>query len=377
MTLEDVTARLPTITDPIDPGLNRTLWQVWQNGLTMPFTLPEDLPPLRVLLVWDNLAGHKTPEMVGWLCRHGIMPLYTPLGGSWLNTAEAIQRILKRRALDGQYLTSPAEIGTWFAQTAHAWNQRPTPFIWNGKRRKRRRNRPGDGHPVGGSAAFTLRPISHSAKPVRMLKLIPNDPLGRVDGFDDDEAQSECDEGSEVPVRFLATERNALEALELADEVFDAGAGAIERLREERRPSLGRCLERDHRADAALARGRAIDFGIIAFITHGRARRDVGSEVEQDLELRAVAGLTFREVKSEGAPIQISLEVDLGRETAAGAAQRLTILPPFGACGRDVGPHDGGVEHLNQVGRLAHRREGVEEGLEHARLAQAPEALPH
>jgi transposase len=161
MTLEDVTARLPTITDPIDPGLNRTLWQVWQNGLTMPFSLPEVLPPLRVLLVWDNLAGHKTPEMVGWLCRHGIMPLYTPLGGSWLNMAEAIQRILKRRALDGQYPTSPAEIGTWFAQTAHAWNQRPTPFVWNGKRRKRRRNRPGDGHPVGGSAAFTLRPISH------------------------------------------------------------------------------------------------------------------------------------------------------------------------------------------------------------------------
>ncbi len=64
--------------------------------------------------------------------------------------------------------------------------------------------------------------------------------LGRVDGFDDDEAQSECDEGSEVLVRFLATERNALEALELADEVFDAGAGAIERLREESRLVLGR-----------------------------------------------------------------------------------------------------------------------------------------
>jgi transposase len=163
-TLEDITARLPTITDLIDPGLNRTLWQVWQNGLTVRVTLPEDLPPLRVLLVWDNLAGHKTPEMVGWLCRHGIMPLYTPLGGSWLNMAEAIQRILKRRALDGQSPTSPAEIGTWFAQTAHAWNQRPTPFVWNGKRRKRRRNRPGDGHPVGGSAAFTLRPISHTSE---------------------------------------------------------------------------------------------------------------------------------------------------------------------------------------------------------------------
>src|SRR3954467_2679933 len=79
--------------------------------------------------------------------------------------------------------------------------------------------------------------------------------LGRVDGFDDDEAQSECDEGSEVLGRFLAAERNALEALELADEVFDAGAGAIERLREEGRPVLGRGLDRDHRADAALAGG--------------------------------------------------------------------------------------------------------------------------
>ena len=70
--------------------------------------------------------------------------------------------------------------------------------------------------------------------------MVRNVDLGRVDGFDDDEAQSECDEGSEVLVRFLATERNALEALELADEVFDAGAGAIERLREERWSVPGR-----------------------------------------------------------------------------------------------------------------------------------------
>src|SRR5215212_9194521 len=153
--------------------------------------------------------------------------------------------------------------------------------------------------------------------------------LGRVDGFDDDEAQSECDEGSEVLVRFLAAERNALEALELADEVFDAGAGAIERLREERRPSLGRCLERDYRADATRPRRHAVALAVVSFVSHGRAGRDVGPKIKQDLELRAVAGLTLCEVKSEGAPIQISLEVDLGRETAAGAAQRLTILPPF------------------------------------------------
>ena len=69
----------------------------------MTFTLPQQLPPLRLLLVWDNLKGHQTPELMLWLCEHGILPLYTPLSGSWLNMAESIQRILKRRALDGQH----------------------------------------------------------------------------------------------------------------------------------------------------------------------------------------------------------------------------------------------------------------------------------
>ena len=66
--------------------------------------------------------------------------------------------------------------------------------------------------------------------------------LGRVDGFDDDEAEGEGDEGSEVLVGFLAAERNSLEALELADKLFDAGAGAIERLREERWSVPGRMI---------------------------------------------------------------------------------------------------------------------------------------
>src|SRR5215210_1388438 len=121
--------------------------------------------------------------------------------------------------------------------------------------------------------------------------------LGRVDGFDDDEAQSECDEGSEVLVRFLATERNALEALELADEVFDAGAGAIERLWKESWPVSGRGFERDHRADAPLARCRAIARAVVPFVTHRSAGRDVGPGVEQDLELWAIACLTLCEVE--------------------------------------------------------------------------------
>ena len=40
-------------------------------------------------------------------------------------------------------------------------------------------------------------------------------------------------------------------------------------------------------------------------------------------------------------------------------------------------PHDGRVEHLNQVRGAAGCGKRVEEGFEHACLAEAPEALPH
>ena len=133
---------------------------MWQAGLTRSFTLPEDLPPLRLLLVWDNLTGHKTPDLVLGLCAHGVMPLDTPVGGSWLNMAESIERVLKGRALDGQHPHSPDEIGSWFEQTARAWNEQPTPFVWNGKRRQRRHRSCGALlHRLGGSGACTQRPI--------------------------------------------------------------------------------------------------------------------------------------------------------------------------------------------------------------------------
>jgi len=48
-------------------------------------------PPVRVLLLWDNLAGHKTPEWVHWRCQQGRLPLYTPWRGAWLPRAEALQ----------------------------------------------------------------------------------------------------------------------------------------------------------------------------------------------------------------------------------------------------------------------------------------------
>jgi transposase len=95
-------------------------------------------PPVRLILIWDNLAGHKTPALVHWLCHQGILPLYTPLSGSWLNLAEALQRIIVRRALDGQHPQTTTEIITWLEDTVAGWNAEPTPFVWDGKRRERR-----------------------------------------------------------------------------------------------------------------------------------------------------------------------------------------------------------------------------------------------
>jgi len=53
------------------------------------------------------------------------MLLYTPLSGFWLNMAESIQRILKRRALDGSHPQSPEEIIAWVEAVVAAWNRAP------------------------------------------------------------------------------------------------------------------------------------------------------------------------------------------------------------------------------------------------------------
>ncbi len=60
-----------------------------------------------------RLSGHLTPDLIGWLFWHSVMPLYTPLGGSWLNVAESVQRIIVPRALTGQHPKNAREIIDW------------------------------------------------------------------------------------------------------------------------------------------------------------------------------------------------------------------------------------------------------------------------
>jgi hypothetical protein len=158
---EQLTEILATL--PEKPGLasedNRQLWQAWQAGLSLPIPLPEKLPPLRMLLIWDNLRGHHTPDLVQWLVAQGIMPLYTPLGGSWLNMAESMQRILVRRGLVGQHPDTPEQIIALLEGVAQGWNLDPTPFEWGGKRAARRQRSRQRRHALGGSGAYTRRPL--------------------------------------------------------------------------------------------------------------------------------------------------------------------------------------------------------------------------
>lgn len=160
--LSAVLAGLPD--PPPTAKASRAAWEHWQAGLAAGPTLPAELPPLRMLLVLDNLAGHKTLAFVLWLFAHGILPLYTPVGGSWLNMAESIQRVLKRRALDGQQPTTPAEIIAWFEAVARHWNADPTPFEWGGKRAARRQRQRARRHRLGGSGAQTRRPVARKGR---------------------------------------------------------------------------------------------------------------------------------------------------------------------------------------------------------------------
>lgn len=150
---------LPAPTAVVSPEEQRRDWERWQDGLTVRISLPEHPPPLRMLLVLDNLTGHYTGGFVRWLFAHGIMPLYTPLGGSWLNMAESIQRILKRRALDGQHPQTPEDIIAWLEAAARGWNRAPTPFTWGGTRQERRQRARQQQYPVSGSGAWTHQPL--------------------------------------------------------------------------------------------------------------------------------------------------------------------------------------------------------------------------
>jgi hypothetical protein len=144
------------------PGRRWSDWD-WHEDA---YLLDRHFPPVRVLLIWDNLKGHLSTGLVQWLGQHGIAPLYTPLGGSWLNLTESVQRILVRRALAGQHPQHAGEIMGWLGATVRGWNASPTPFIWGGQRAQRRQRSRERRHTLGGSGGYTRHPICRRWQPI-------------------------------------------------------------------------------------------------------------------------------------------------------------------------------------------------------------------
>ncbi len=87
--------------------------------------------------------------------------------------------------------------------------------------------------------------------------LIPK-ALGRVDGFDQDKAKSKRDERTVILRRLLASKRDTLEALELADRLFDACPRLVECFWKESGHVFGVGSIWDCRAYSALACGLAV-----------------------------------------------------------------------------------------------------------------------
>lgn len=151
-------AEVPGEPPPVEYWRQWTTWG-WPVERLAEYTA---VPAMTVvlLLILDNLKGHYTKTLVAWCLEHGIALLYTPVGGSWLNMAEAIQRILVRRALSGQHYPSARELMAALRAVVRAWNRDPTPFTWHGKRWERRRRARERHHPVGGARAYTCRPVT-------------------------------------------------------------------------------------------------------------------------------------------------------------------------------------------------------------------------
>jgi len=133
-----------------------------------------------------------------------------------------------------------------------------------------------------------------------------------VDGFDQDERASERSEGGEVLCGFLAAQGDPFEAFDLADAVFDAGAAFVEYAGKECRFCGGILTVRNGGAVAAPARCVAVGLGIVTFVAEHGSRRDIGSDVEQDFKIAAVAGLAPGEMEGQRQAVEIDFQVDFG-----------------------------------------------------------------
>jgi len=78
--VSEILAALPPVWEPQAALRPWETWG-WDAVRQQEWGLDDPLPPIRLILIWDNLTGHKNRELVQWLVRQGVLPLYTPIGG--------------------------------------------------------------------------------------------------------------------------------------------------------------------------------------------------------------------------------------------------------------------------------------------------------
>jgi len=166
--LQAILKQCPPAPESVPEGRRWQDWDIYPAAEQ----LDRFFPPVRVLLILDNLAGHKSYSLVQWCAEHGILLLYTPTAGSWLNMAESLQRIIQRRALSGQHPADAHTLMSWLTDAVEGWNRHPTPFIWGGKRHARRDRAYARRHRLGGSGATTTYTVPRRIRSVRYYKRV-------------------------------------------------------------------------------------------------------------------------------------------------------------------------------------------------------------
>ena len=128
---------------------------------------------------------------------------------------------------------------------------------------------------------------------------------------------------------FLASQGDALEALEATEPLLDASARLVERFCKEGGLVLFIGLVGNNRSDAACPCRSPVRLAGIVLVGDRGARDYVRPDVEQGLEVSAVGRFAAGQVEGDQVSATIGFPVDFGREPAARAAKGLACLPPF------------------------------------------------
>jgi hypothetical protein len=75
--LEAILKQCPAAPEVVPQGRRWQDWDIYPAAEQ----LDRFFPPVRVLLILDNLAGHKSYRLVQWCAEHGILLLWTPTAG--------------------------------------------------------------------------------------------------------------------------------------------------------------------------------------------------------------------------------------------------------------------------------------------------------